>query len=314
MNRIGTGPVHVLGRAGMDIYAEPVGESVPAAEAFFACLGGSAGNIAAGLVRLGQPAELISAVSDDAVGRFVLAQLARHGVGAAHVAVKGGAARTSLAVTETRGVPDTVIYRNGAADLLIGAEDVAGIDWHEAGGLIVTGTALAAEPSRGASLMAMEAARAAGCMVVLDVDYRPYSWVSGAEAAEVCLRAAGLCDIVVGNDEEWAVMAEGDGLELAKATGQDRVAIYKKGPEGCEAFLEGRSFATGIFAVEALKPMGAGDGFMAGLISGLAQERPMEGAVARGAAAAALVVSRKGCAPAMPTAAELQAFLAQRSG
>ncbi|ROU03705.1 PfkB family carbohydrate kinase [Histidinibacterium lentulum] len=309
---IGTGPVHVLGRAGMDFYAEPAGTAVAQAEGFFACLGGSAGNIAAGLARQGRAAALISAVSDDAVGRFVLAELRRYGVGSAHVAVKGGATRTSLAVTETRGAPETVIYRNGAADLMLEAEDLAGIDWAASGGLIVTGTALAAEPSRGAALAAMQAARDTGRAVVLDVDYRPYSWRSEVEAAEVCRSAAALCSLVVGNDEEWAVMAGGEGLSLARATGRDRVAIYKKGAEGCETFLPGRDFRTGIFAVTALKPMGAGDGFMAGLIAGLAEGGTMEEAVERGAAAAALVVSSKGCAPAMPTAAELEAFLAER--
>ena len=86
----------------------------------------------------------------------------------------GGEARTSLAVVATRN-DDTqsVIYRNGAADFLLSRADVERVAFARFGGLIVTGTALAAEPSREASFLAAERARAAGAAVIFDVDYRP---------------------------------------------------------------------------------------------------------------------------------------------
>ncbi len=306
----------VTGRAGMDLYADPPGTKAEDATSFFACLGGSAGNIAVGLCRLGCKASLVSAVSDDAVGRFVLNELKRFGVDATRVSSLGGEARTSLGVTETR-IEDTqtTIYRNHAADLHIERGQLAPGDLDAAGALIVTGTALALDPSRGVTFGMMGEARAAGVPVVLDVDYRPYSWVSAADAASTYLRAAELSDIVIGNDDEFAVMANsrpaGADLAASLAAKEGRICIYKMGELGSVTHFAGRRFETGIFPVTAIKPMGAGDAFMAGLMAGLANGRDLEEAVRRGSAAAAIVVSRIGCAPAMPTESELDAFIAQ---
>ncbi len=312
---IGQGPLLVLGRAGMDLYADPPGTQAAAAGAFMAALGGSAGNIAAGLARLGRAVGLVSAVSDDAVGRFVLGQLRHYGIGADHVAVAGGAARTSLAVTETREQAQTVIYRNEAADFALTEAQVARIAMAAQGALVVTGTALARQPSRAATLAAMAMARAAGRPVVLDIDYRAYSWASGDEVRDICMAAAGLSDMVVGNDLEFDMLAggpQGRGTAAALAAG-GHIAVYKMGAEGSETFTPAGSFRTGIFRVTARKPMGAGDAFMAGLLDGLAGGDTLPAAVRRGSAAAAIVVAGIGCAPAMPDRATLEAFLAARA-
>ena len=126
----------VLGRAGMDLYADPPGAEVESATQFFAALGGSAGNIAAGIARLGGRAALLSAVSDDAVGRFVRNALQGYGVDTTHVTTTGGERRTSLAVVETRAVqPQSVIYRNAAADFALSPGQLDAVDWLALGAL-----------------------------------------------------------------------------------------------------------------------------------------------------------------------------------
>ena len=163
----------ILGRAGMDLYADPIGARVEAASGFVAHLGGSAANIAVALARQGASAALLSRVSDDAVGRFCLAQLDHYGVNRAHVSLTTGEPRTSLAVVETR-IEDcqSVIYRNNAADFCLSQADLAAVDFSQYGALVITGTALAQEPSRAATLLALDRARAAGITTVMDVDYR----------------------------------------------------------------------------------------------------------------------------------------------
>lgn len=302
----------VLGRAGLDLYADPPGTRVEEAARFTSALGGSAANIAVGIVRLGGAASLLTAVSDDAVGRYVRRELAQYGIDTTHVASIGGQSRTSLAVVETR-MEDcqSVIYRNGAADLLLTEAHGASIDLEAYGALIVTGTALAVEPSRTTALSIIRRARAARLMVILDVDYRPYSWVSASDAAATCRMAAEESDLIVGNDVEWNVMA-GDtgGLALASRLATGRAAtIYKMGEKGSICFSGSRRFETPIHRVTALKPTGAGDAFMAGLVTGLASGLDLGTAVRRGTAAAAIVVTRVGCAPASPTTEELDHFM-----
>lgn len=309
----------VLGRAGMDLYAEPPGAHVETATRFFAALGGSAANIAAAIARQGGAAALVTTVSEDAVGRFCLEQLDRYGISRQYVTTVGGEARTSLAVVATRlDDTQTVIYRNRAADFEITADDVERIDYPAFAALIATGTALAMEPSRSATLLALRLAGHAGLTRILDIDYRPYSWASPGEATECLGRAAVACDLVVGNDVEFGLLAgsEEAGLEKARELVRQgaRAAIYKMGERGAVTITREGEARTGIYRTDALKPTGAGDAFMGGLVSALGAGLDLSGAVLRGSATAAIVVSRVGCAPAMPTRAELDDFLATHPG
>lgn len=314
----------VLGRAGMDLYPDPPGTKTEEAQQFFSCLGGSSANIAVALVKHGAQASLVTSVSQDAIGRFVINELDKYNVDRTFVRSVGGEARTSLAIVETR-IEDhqSVIYRNGAADFDMAPEDLDPIDFAHYGALIATGTALAAEPSRTATFDAFKRAKAAGIPVILDLDYRPYSWVSAQDAAQTYSTAGELSDIIIGNDEEFGFMA-GDydqGLNKARNLAHantpgtpGRLVIYKMGPQGAITITDTEEIQTGIYPVEALKPTGAGDSFMGGFLAGLAAGHDLKDCVLRGSACASIVVGRVGCAPAMPTPDELETFLASHPG
>ncbi len=304
----------IIGRAGMDFYPDPPGTRTEDATRFFACLGGSSANIGVAITKLGGHADLVTCVSDDAIGRFALNELDRYGIGRAHVRSVGGEARNSLAVVESR-IEDhqSVIYRNGAADFEMTMADVEAVDYGRYDALITTGTVFAAEPSRSAAFRGFELAKAAGLPLIFDIDYRPYSWPSADVAAEVYSRAGAMCDVIVGNDVEFGFMA-GDytrGLDKARelvAQGA-QLAVYKMGEKGAITITQDGEIKTGIYRTEALKPTGAGDSFMGGLVAGLADGLPVREAVLQGSAAAAMVVARVGCAPAMPATQELEDFL-----
>jgi 5-dehydro-2-deoxygluconokinase len=161
-------------------------------------------------------------------------------------------------------------------------------------------------------------AKATGIPIIFDVDYRPYSWPSPEVAADVLSRAGAMSDVIVGNDEEFGFMAGDIDLGLAKArelaNSSAEIVVYKKGPEGAVTFAQGEEIATGIFPVDAVKPTGAGDSFMAGFLASLSEGRPMMDAVLRGSACASIVVSQPGCAPAMPNLDRLDAFLKSHPG
>ena len=309
MNNIKNNHFLVLGRAGLDLYADPPGTRVEDALAFSSALGGSAANIAVAISKLGGRASLIGCVSEDAVGRYILNQLHAYDIGREHMHIVAGEARSSLAVVETRVENcQSVIYRNGASDFQLNETHIRKIEFKDYGALIVTGTSLAVEPSRSATLLAMKLARNAGIKVIIDIDYRPYSWISAEEASQVYLDAALMCDIIIGNDVEFGVMGEGLGLArtLAQST---EVVIYKMGEKGSITFASAKEFETGIYPVTALKPTGAGDAFMGAFITSYAEGIDIQTCVKRGSAAAAIVVTKVGCAPAMPDSQELNQFM-----
>ncbi|MEM7301834.1 MAG: 5-dehydro-2-deoxygluconokinase [Pseudomonadota bacterium] len=309
----------VFGRAGMDMFAAPIGTKSEHASTFESDLGGSSANICAGLTKLGASTALVTSVSDDAVGRFCVNRLKHYGVDTQYLRPVGGEYRTSLAVYEsTMDDFQNVIYRNGAVDFQVTNEDVERVNYADYGALITAGTVFASEPSRGSTFRAFELAKQAGLPVIFDIDYRPYSWPSPAVAADVLSRAGEASDLIVGNDEEFGFMAGGieKGLDKARelASHPGRIVIYKMGEGGAVTMVDGEEIRTGIYPVTAVKPNGAGDSFMAGLLASLADGRPMREAVLRGSACASIVVSKPGCAPAMPTPDQLADFLASHPG
>ncbi len=307
----------VVGRAGIDFFTD-AGVAAEDAERVTVGLGGSSANIAAGICKLGGKASLVTRVSDDSVGSYCIGQLKRYGVETEYVATVGGEYRNSLAFYESRVEGHrNVIYRNGAADFQMDDSDVAAVEYSKFGALITAGTVFAAEPSRSATFKAFDRAKSAGLPIIFDVDYRPYSWPSAQVASEVLTRAAMASDMIVGNDEEFGFIA-GDydkGLEKARALSETvPLIIYKMGEKGALTFHNGDEIRTGIYPVEALKPTGAGDSFMAGLVTSLADGHDLTTALLRGSACASVTVSRPGCAPAMADRATLDDFLSTHPG
>ena len=304
----------VFGRAGMDMFAEPIGTKSEFAENFRSDLGGSSANICAGLCKLGSEASLVTSVSDDAVGRFCVNRLNYYGVGTEYVKSVSGEFRTSLAIYESCiDNFQNVIYRNGAADFEVKPSEMDEVDYSQFTALITAGTVFAGQPSRDATFKAFEKARAQGIPVIFDIDYRPYSWPSPQVASEVLSRAGEESDMIVGNDEEFGFMAGGidKGLNKARdlASEGNRLVIYKMGEEGAITLYNNEEIKTGIFPTEAIKPVGAGDSFMAGLLSSLASGYDLKNSVIRGSACASIVVSLPGCTPAMPDEVQLNNFI-----
>ena len=127
--------------------------------------------------------------------------------------------------------------------------------------------------------------------------------VTTYSAKEIYNKAAEKCSGVIGNDDEFAVLSGeySEGLNYAKnLSSKCDLVIYKKGENGSITFADGKQIKKGIFPVKPLKPTGAGDAFMGALIGALLKDYDIEKAIEIGSAAAAIVVTKVGCAPAMP--------------
>ena len=310
-----------LGRAGLDLYARERGVPFAEAATFEKHVGGSPANIAFGLARLGVATAFVGRVSDDMIGRWVRDALAAEGIDVSALALDASGTRTSLAVTEMR--PEdcgVVIHRHAAADLALSVDDLDPDALAAAELLVLSGTALAAEPSRAAALEAARLARAGGARVVLDLDYRAYTWPSLDVARDVYGRAVAAADVVIGNEEEVDVLrptslAAGDAralVDFLRASGVSLVCL-KAGAAGSTAWPgDGEPVRQRAFAVDALKPFGAGDAYAASVVAGLLAGEPLAATLERAAAAAAIVVASASCGDASPDRATIDAFVAAR--
>jgi 5-dehydro-2-deoxygluconokinase len=321
-----------IGRTSVDLYAEQEGARLEDVQSFRKYVGGSATNIAVGTARLGVKSAMLTRVGDEHMGRFVRRTLAENGVDIGHVRFDPECLTpyVLLAVRAIEAFPRIFAYGD-AADLAVEEGDVEPDFIASSKALLVTGTPFSRPGPRAASFKAIRAARVAGTGVVFDLDYRPVFWgvashgqggemfVASERVTEVYRSVLPDCDLVVGTEEE--IRIAGGSTETPEALRSIRdlgeaTIVLKVGAMGATVFpgeipadLESGVRVPG-FPVEVFNSVGAGDAFMSGFLSGWLREEPLEECLRLGNACGAIVVSRHGCSPAMPTREELEYFLA----
>ena len=303
----------LIGRAGVDIYPDPPGTKTENANKYVTHLGGSSANMGVQLTKYGGSCSLLTRVSNDALGKFAINQLDSYGVKSDLVKLEDNESRISFAIVESTVVDhQSIIYRHKAADLFLNKNDIENSNLQNYECILITGTSLAAEPSRSAVLYALKLAKEKKIPVIMDIDYRPYTWESEDKAKEIYNLAGDYCSGIIGNDDEFAILSGNydDGLSYAKKISRNcDLVIYKMGEKGSITFANNEEIQRGIFPVKPLKPTGAGDAFMGSLIGALLKNYDLQKAIEIGSAAAAIVVTKVGCAPAMPDLDEVLDFM-----
>ena len=303
----------LIGRAGVDIYPDPPGTKTENANKYVTHLGGSSANMGVQLTKYGGSCSLLTRVSNDALGKFAVNQLNSYGVKSDLVKLEDNESRISFAIVESTIVDhQSIIYRHKAADLFLNKNDIENSNLQNYECILITGTSLAAEPSRSAVLYALKLAKEKKIPVIMDIDYRPYTWESEGKAKEIYNLAGDYCSGIIGNDDEFAILSGNydDGLSYAKKISKNcDLVIYKMGEKGSITFANNEEIQRGIFPVKPLKPTGAGDAFMGSLIGAILKKYALQKAIEIGSAAAAIVVTKVGCAPAMPDLDEVLDFM-----
>ena len=320
-----------LGRAAVDLYGQQVGCRLEDVQTFSKYLGGSSGNLAAGLARLGVRSAMLTRVGNDHMGRFVREQLAREGVNV--TAVRTDPDRLTglviLGIGPNGQIPH-IFFRERCADMGLVEDDVDEAFIASAHALAVTGTHLSTPATRKVVHKAMRAARSSGGRVVLDIDYRPVLWgltVAGDGASRYVESSVvtgftqevlPYCDLVVGTEEEIAIAGGSTDLlaSIQKVRSLSSGAIVlKRGAAGCTVFDGAtiNSLEEGVviagFPVDVFNTVGAGDAFLSGFLRAWIDRKSWRECGRLGNACGAIVVSRHGCTPAMPGPAELDYFM-----
>jgi 5-dehydro-2-deoxygluconokinase len=318
-----------MGRLGVDIYPQQVGRSLRHVESFAKFLGGSAANVAVASARHGRRTALISRTGQDPFGEYLHDALQGFGVDDRFV-TPVPEYPTPVTFCEIFPPDDFPLYfyrKPKAPDLVIRSEELdldairsAEIFW-------VTVTGLSEEPSREATLAALEARGRSG-ITVLDLDYRPMFWSSREEARRWVQKALPHVTVAVGNLDECDTAVgtrEPDAAAKALHEAGVELAVVKQGPAGVLASeLSVRSdklrsagptqVVVPPVPVEVVNGLGAGDAFGGALCHALLSGWDLERAMRFCNAAGAIVAGRLACAEAMPTTDEVEAKLGEAVG
>ena len=305
-----------MGRVGVDLYPEQIGVTLAEVRTFAKSLGGSATNVAVACARLGRRAAVITKVGDDGFGVYVRRALAEFGVDARWVGTDA-ALPTPLVFCEIF-PPDrfpVYFYREPKApdmniardDLDLGAIAAAPLFW-------TTGTGLSDEPSRTATLAALDARRRRD-ITIHDLDHRHHLWRSGDDPRRWAREAVKRATVIVGNTDEVEMATTTRDPRAAAAALLDlgaKLAIVKRGGAGVYARTADEELSVAAVEIPVLNGLGAGDAFGGALCHGLLAGWPLRRTLEAANAAGAIVASRLACADAMPTLAEIETIVARK--
>ncbi|MBF9036885.1 5-dehydro-2-deoxygluconokinase, partial [Rhodobacterales bacterium HKCCE2091] len=315
----------------VDLYGGQVGGRLEDMRSFDKYVGGSPTNMATGTARLGLKSALITRVGDEHMGRFLLEELAREGVCTDGIVTDPErlTALVLLGIRDQERFP-LIFYRENCADMALSEDDIDPAFITRARAVVATGTHLSHPRTEAAVLKALRIAREAGLQTALDIDYRPNLWgLSGhgdgenrfiaSDAVTAKLQShLHLFDLIVGTEEEFHIAGGTiDTLEALRAVRavSGATLVCKRGAAGASAFdgpipasLDDGRTGPG-FPIEVFNVLGAGDGFMSGLLKGWLDGEDWPTALTYANACGAFAVSRHGCTPAYPSWAELRFFL-----
>jgi 5-dehydro-2-deoxygluconokinase len=312
-----------LGRAAVDLYSEERGSDLDEAVWFKRSLGGSAANTAVSAARQGLRVAMLTAIGADGFGRFVKRALHDEGIDVSAVRV-AAEHLTGLVVLAMRAPEDAphLFYRNDCADMTLGPDDIDADLVQRSRVLLLTGTHLSTASTFAASRRAAELARAAGGRVVLDVDYRPSLWGAAsvargearAEPSDAAARAyreiLPFCALVVGTEDEIRVAggaADSFTAETRLLEAGVRRVVTKCGARGARSHdASGEVHALDGHPVRVVNAIGAGDAFLGVYVAAWVRGEDAPRCLGAANVAGALVAARPGCAPAMPTRAEIE--------
>lgn len=323
--------VITIGRSSVDLYGGQVGGRLEDMSSFDKYIGGSPTNIAAGSARLGLKSALITRVGDEHMGRFIREELVREGVDVTGVKTDPErlTALVILGIRDKEQFP-LIFYRDNCADMALCEDDIDSDFIAQARSVVATGTHLSHPKTAAAVNKALVIARSHGARTALDIDYRPNLWgLSGhgdgesrfIESEDVTNKLQStlhLFDLIVGTEEEFHIAGGStdtiDALRKVRSL-TSATLVCKMGPMGAAAFsgdipdtLNQGEKGT-AFKIEVFNVLGAGDGFMSGLMRGWLDDESWPTALTYANVCGAMAVSRHGCTPAYPSWEELQFFL-----
>lgn len=313
-----------VGEILVDFVSNKSGVSLRNAPQFVKCAGGAPANVAVGISRLGTRSEMAGKVGNDSFGKFLIKELHSAGVDTSGI-VRDPNHKTRLAFVSLmkNGERDFEFWEQHPADENLEITDINRQALAQATIVNIGSFLLLRNPSRKTALEVAKEARALGRDVCYDPNLRLSLWKDRAEGKRVMINMIRRSTIVRMNNDEATFFTGDHDIEAAaeriRRFGPNLV-VLTLGSKGCYFQTERLSGFVAGFRIRAVDTTGCGDGFLAGLLHGLARSgkkideylpEELRAICIVGNAVGALVALKRGAIAAMPSGRELRQFLAR---
>jgi len=270
-----------IGEVVVDFISEEDVPSLRQAATFRRYQGGSPGNIAANVARLGGTAAIVGKTGIGAFGSFCKAELGRVGVITDYLVMDHLVHTTVIFVSRTTGTPDFEAFRAGDAELK--PEEVSEEAIERARIVHASTFALSRQPCRDAVFHTFKSAHELGKMISLDPNYSPRLWPNQREAMDVLEYLYGLTTLTKPSlDDASRLFGEGYNPEEYVRRFHDMgpdLVVLTMGSRGVLVSVAGKMTHIPALSIKVVDATGAGDAFWAGyLVSLLDGHDPIQAA------------------------------------
>lgn len=309
----------------IDFVPSVSGVSLAEASIFEKAPGGAPANVAVGISRLGGSSAFIGKVGDDQFGYMLADILKENKVNNSGMRFDHKA-RTALAFISLKsdGEREFLFFRNPSADMLL-QESELDVNLIKQAKIFHFGSiSLINEPCKSAHLAAMAIAKKSGSILSYDVNLRLPLWPSEDAAREGIMSVWDQADVIKVSEDEITFLTGGDdayddNVVLTKLFHPNlKLFLVSEGSKGCRYYTKKFKGRVPGVKVKPIDTTGAGDAFVSGILSVLVSdlnlyedEKRLREALNFANACGALVVTKKGAIPAMPTKEEVHQILKQ---
>jgi len=313
-----------MGEALIDFVAEERVDDVGEAATFHKFPGGAVANVAAGLARLGVRSRFITKLGKDPFGRYLKNTLEKNGIDTSHI-IFTEAYQTGLVFValDDDKVPSFSFYGKPSADMMlgpneVGAESVSGAEFFHVGTV-----SMVTEKNRDATFKLIDMAEKDGVKVSFDPNLRLHLFSDHDLLRDIAWEVSRKSSLIKLNRDELLFMTGDDDYKKSARKllelGAEAVVVTL-GPEGAYYLCNDGDGMSSGFEVDVKDTTGAGDGFVAGLLSRLCEvawppgKDELENATNFANAVAAIVCTKVGAVSALPDIKRVEDFLSKRAG
>ena len=306
-----------IGRLAIDINPLVMPQTFAECTQFGKYVGGSPANTAVGLARLGARTGFIGKITNDSLGDFCYEYFKKDGIDLDGIVRAGENIPIGVTFTEViDGRTNLMLYRDRiTADMLLEPQEISEDYIASSRSIILSGTALAASPSRDACFKILELARKHGLLIVFDVDYRAPIWQNKEEVSIYYTMAARNAHIIIGSREEFDLMdsvfyKDMDDEQTAERWFKENaeLIIIKHGKEGSMAYEKnGKRYKIEIASTNAVKSTGGGDAYSSAFVYGILKGMEVKRCLEMATVSASLAVACNNCSDAMADLETLEA-------